>query len=96
MEDTTIDNVRSFLCGGKMQTTTKYIKRLKYFIQKLTFNVLIIDEDKYKIPENAKRNYFRTISKRFEKLIANEPSEFVNQKTIEIFCNIDLKRCCTH
>ena len=29
---------------------------------------------------------------RFEKLIANnEPSEFVNQKTIEIFCNIDLK-----
>ena len=29
---------------------------------------------------------------RFEKLIKdNEPSEFVNQKTIEIFCNIDLK-----
>jgi hypothetical protein len=29
---------------------------------------------------------------RFEKLIRdNEPSEFVNQKTIEIFCNIDLK-----
>lgn len=29
---------------------------------------------------------------RFEKLIANnEPSEFVNQKTIEIFCNVDLK-----
>lgn len=29
---------------------------------------------------------------RFEKLIKdNEPSEFVNQKTIEIFCNIELK-----
>jgi hypothetical protein len=29
---------------------------------------------------------------RFEKLISeNEPSEFVNQKTIEIFCNIELK-----
>ena len=29
---------------------------------------------------------------RFEKLIANnEPSEFVNQKTIEIFCNVELK-----
>jgi hypothetical protein len=29
---------------------------------------------------------------RFEKLIANnEPSDFVNQKTIEIFCNIELK-----
>jgi hypothetical protein len=29
---------------------------------------------------------------RFEKLIRNnEPSEFVNQKTIEIFCNIELK-----
>jgi hypothetical protein len=29
---------------------------------------------------------------RFEKLISNnEPSDFVNQKTIEIFCNIELK-----
>ena len=29
---------------------------------------------------------------RFEKLVKdNEPSEFVNQKTIEIFCNIELK-----
>jgi hypothetical protein len=29
---------------------------------------------------------------KFEKLITNnEPSEFVNQKTIEIFCNIELK-----
>ena len=29
---------------------------------------------------------------RFEKLIKdNDPSEFVNQKTIEIFCNIELK-----
>lgn len=29
---------------------------------------------------------------RFEKLISNnEPSEFVNQKTIEIFCNVELK-----
>jgi hypothetical protein len=29
---------------------------------------------------------------RFEKLIKdNEPSDFVNQKTIEIFCNIELK-----
>ena len=29
---------------------------------------------------------------RFEKLIANnDPSEFVNQKTIEIFCNVELK-----
>jgi hypothetical protein len=29
---------------------------------------------------------------RFEKLISeNKPSEFVNQKTIEIFCNIELK-----
>ena len=29
---------------------------------------------------------------RFEKLITNnEPSDFVNQKTIEIFCNIELK-----
>jgi hypothetical protein len=34
---------------------------------------------------------------RFEKLIQeNEASHFVNQKTIEIFCNIELKRCCSY
>lgn len=43
------------------------------------------------IPENLNEiNLYQY--QRFEKLIKdNEPSEFVNQKTIEIFCNIELK-----
>ena len=44
-----------------------------------------------KIPETLNEITLNQYQK-FEKLVNdNEPSEFVNQKTIEIFCNIDLK-----
>jgi hypothetical protein len=44
-----------------------------------------------KIPENLSEVTLYQYQK-FEKLISNnEPSDFVNQKTIEIFCNIELK-----
>jgi hypothetical protein len=44
-----------------------------------------------KIPETLNEIHLKQYQK-FDKLIKdNEPSEFVNQKTIEIFCNIDLK-----
>jgi hypothetical protein len=44
-----------------------------------------------KIPETLNEIHLKQYQK-FDKLIKdNEASEFVNQKTIEIFCNIDLK-----
>jgi hypothetical protein len=44
-----------------------------------------------KIPETLNEIHLKQYQK-FDKLVKdNEPSEFVNQKTIEIFCNIDLK-----
>ena len=44
-----------------------------------------------KIPETLREITLEQYQK-FDKLVSNnEPSEFVNQKTIEIFCNIDLK-----
>ena len=44
-----------------------------------------------KIPETLREITLDQYQK-FDKLVSNnEPSEFVNQKTIEIFCNIDLK-----
>ena len=43
------------------------------------------------IPENINEITVEQFQK-YNKLIStNEPSEFVNQKTIEIFCNLDLK-----
>ena len=44
-----------------------------------------------KIPETLNEIHLKQYQK-FDKLVKdNEASEFVNQKTIEIFCNIDLK-----